>query len=85
MFENQSEAELRLEMFEDLLIQREQIIEKLRTFLDPKERMGLKESLQQINEVFDFKGELGDDDLIDEWERDLERGHAPDLGKKPPR
>ena len=82
MFENQSEAELRLEMFEDLLVRREKIREQLETYLETGERAILKEQLQDINEVFGTEGELGEDDLIDDWERDLEAGRTPDLDKK---
>lgn len=82
MFEDQAEAELQLEMFEDLLLQRERIIEKLRTHLDPRERLDLKERLQEIDEVFDYKVELGEDELIDEWEKDIEAGRTPDLTRK---
>ena len=60
MFENQSEAELRLEMF--LLVRREKIREQLETYLETGERAILKEQLQDINEVFGTEGELGEDD-----------------------
>jgi hypothetical protein len=81
MFVSQTEPELRLEMFEDLLVQREEILDKLEEAGDLRERADLHERLQEINKVFDYKTDMGEDDLIDEWERDLEEGRVPDLSK----
>ena len=82
MFTNQTPAELQLEMFEDLLWQREDILEQLEKTVDSRERADLRERLGSINEIFDYKVDMGEDDLIDEWERDLEEGRIPDLTKK---
>ena len=82
MFTSQTAAELKLEMFEDLLSQREEILEKLEIATDRHERTNLREHLQSINEVFNYEVDAGEDDLIDEWERDLAEGRVPDLTKK---
>lgn len=70
-------------MFEDMLVRREDILEDLEETTDPKERGSLRDQLQKIDKILGNEVELGEDDLIDEWERDLEAGRSPDLGRKP--
>ncbi|OGO08145.1 MAG: hypothetical protein A2Y61_00225 [Chloroflexi bacterium RBG_13_60_13] len=82
LFENQTAAELRLEMYEDLLAQREEILERMEGESDMRERRDLHERLSKINGMFGFAPDQGQDDLIDEWERDLAEGRVPDLTKK---
>lgn len=82
MFTGQTVAELELEMFEDLLLQREEIMEKLDEHgHDQRERGELRERLAEINEVFEIETDLGEDSLIDEWERQIAEGEVPDLSK----
>lgn len=82
MFTGQTVAELYSEMYEDLLIQREEILEKLDEISDSRERGELRERLSGINKVFDYEVDIGEDDLIDEWEKDLAEGRVPDLSRK---
>lgn len=82
MFVGQTAAELQLEMFEDLLSQREEILEQLDAVTEAQERGNLRERLHGINKVFGYALDQGQDDLIDEWERDLAEGRVPDLTKK---
>lgn len=80
MFTSQTVAELELELFEDLLFQREDIMDKLRdSHIDQRERSSMRDRLVEINKVFGFEPDLGEDPLIDSWERDLEDGKIPDL------
>lgn len=76
-------AEVELEMFEDLLAQRQEILESLEEGgQDARERAELNDRLSSINKVFGYAADLGEDDLIDEWERDLAEGRVPDLSKR---
>jgi len=84
MFLGQTEAELRLEMFEDLLERREEILEQLhQEAVAPRERADLREKLQSIDAVFDRdKSDLGEDPLIDKWEREIAEGKTPDFDEE---
>lgn len=82
MFVGQTVAELELEMFEDLLLQREEIMEKLDEHgHDQGERAEMRERLAEINEVFGIELDVGEDALIDEWERQIAQGEVPDFSK----
>jgi len=82
LFTGQTAEELHLEMFDDLLVQREEIMERLGKSMDIRDRENLREKLHEINDVFGYKVDMGEDALIDEWERDLEAGKVPDLSKR---
>lgn len=81
LFVEQSIAELRLEMFEDTLVQREKILDKLKSATGA-ERIELRDRLSEINKMFEYEADQGEDDLIDEWENDLAEGRIPDLNKR---
>lgn len=83
MFAGQTLAELNLEMLEDFLVERQRIIKLLDEGIrDLEERAELHDRLGEINELFGYEVDLGEDPLIDEWERDLESGRVPDLSKR---
>lgn len=73
-------AEHTQEMFEDLLFRREEIEKSLedRTGGD---RQTLMRQLAIINGV--LGEEETEDDLFDQWERDIEEGRTPDLDAMP--
>lgn len=79
LFQNQSAAELSLEMYEDMLLRKEEILEQLET-ASSKASNKLYEQLNSINAV------LGEpvavqDELVDRWEREIEQGITPDLNE----
>ena len=67
------------EMYEDLLFKREEVERSL------EERIGDKELLlRQLAALNRALGEaISEDDLIDEWERELAEGRVPDLDAMP--
>lgn len=73
-------AEHTQEMYEDLMFRREEIERSL------EEGSGDKQALMRqfsiINRVIEGKEE-SEDDLFDQWERDLEEGRIPDLDAMP--
>lgn len=75
-----SVAEHTQEMYEDLMFRREEIETSL------EEGGGDKQALMRqhavINRVIEGKEE-SEDDLFDQWERDLEEGRIPDLDAMP--
>lgn len=79
LFINQSLADLTLEMYEDSLVRKDEIMEEL------KEAKGEASSalLKQLNAVSKLLGEdeYTSDPLIDKWERELEEGLTPDLNE----
>jgi len=84
LFEGQSTAELTLEYFEDLMVERQGI----RARLDDEDRVlktdevdALFARWNEIQRALDEPEEV-QDDLIDEWERELEAGRIPDLDKR---
>lgn len=82
LFENQSVAEINLEFFEDLMAQRREVLEELDDEETRSEQAEvLFRQLNAINKALGFPEEV-QDDLIDEWERELEAGRVPDLNKK---
>jgi len=72
-------AELSLEMYEDMLLRREEIMEQLET-ANSKVSSGLYEQLNSINVAL---GEppVVQDELVERWERELEQGIMPDLNE----
>lgn len=75
-------AELNLEFFEELMAQRKEILEELNDEDTRSEDVDrLFKALNSINKVLGLPEEVRDD-LIEEWERDLEAGRTPDLNKR---
>lgn len=73
----QSMSELTLEMFEDMLIKKQEIMEALEN-ADTKQTNALYEQLNVINEALGEKAQV-QDELIEQWERELAAGIMPDL------
>ena len=80
LFTSWSLAEHTREMYEDLIARREEI----RRSLDAGEGEAkeLLERLNGLNKVLDDPTEV-QDDLFDQWERELEEGKVPDLEAMP--
>lgn len=81
LFTGQTIAELQLEMFEDMLLQRESLEDHLDHLADAESRREAREKIQALNEI------LGDtkaveDPLIEKWEEELARGQVPDLTER---
>lgn len=77
LYTSQSEAELLLEMYEDLYARRLEIEAQLE-----KGGVDAQQALQRIADINRVLGESeSEDDVIDEWEAELEAGRIPDLNK----
>ena len=77
LFLNRSWPEWQVEMFEDMLIQRENILEQISNGdVDSKEG---KAVLDSLNKIWGDDAEAAMDPLIDKWERELAAGKMPDL------
>lgn len=72
-------AELSLEMYEDMLLRREEIMEQLET-ANSKVSSGLYEQLNSINVALG-ESPVVQDELVERWERELEQGIMPDLNE----
>lgn len=79
LFESQSIAELTMEMYEDMLLRKQEIMEDLET-ATTKQAGELYRQLNSINSILG-EGETVQDELIDRWERELESGILPDLNE----
>jgi len=80
LFVGQSESELALEMFEDMLLRKQEILDDLETS-DSKNANELYRQLNALNAALG-EGEVVQDDLVDRWEKELEQGITPDLNER---
>jgi hypothetical protein len=80
LFVNQSEAELALEMFEDMLLRKQEILDELET-ADTKHSNELYQQLNALNVALG-EAEVVQDDLVERWEKELEQGITPDLNAR---
>lgn len=74
-------AELHLEYFEDLVVRRREILDRLDDEdeqIETKERDAMYDTVNRINRVLGYEEE-SQDELIDKWERDLAEGRMPDM------
>lgn len=72
-------AELNQEMVEDLLIRKREVVAELESEdTRMQERQVLARQLKSLNEALGDPQER-EDDLIDQWEQDLEEGRVPNL------
>lgn len=81
LFTECSISEWTQEMHEDLLARKAEIeadLEDARGDTEP-----LMRQLAAVNKALGDKEAIGEDDLIDEWERELEMGRVPDLDAMP--
>jgi len=82
LFENQSVAELNLEFYEELMTRRQEILDELDDEDTRSDEAGrLLKALNSINKALGLE-EVVQDDLIAEWERELDAGRSPDLTKR---
>lgn len=77
----QSVAEVTQDMYEDLLFQKEEVEQDLENARGGSADV-LLNRLNAINRVLGLECQV-QDDLFDQWERDLEEGRVPDLEAKP--
>lgn len=81
LFESQSVAELNLEFFEELMVRRKEVLDELADEeIRSPDVSQLFKTLNIINKALGLKEEF-QDDLVEEWERDLALGKIPDLNK----
>lgn len=79
LFLDQSVTELNQEMLCDLLVRKREILAELKNEdTRMRERQELIRQLHVVNEALGDPDEA-EDDLIDQWEKDLEEGRTPDL------
>jgi hypothetical protein len=79
LFLEQSVAELNQEMIEDLLVRKRDLTTALEDEDQSiKEQQELSRQLRAVLTALGDPVETGDE-LIDQWERDLEEGRVPDL------
>jgi len=71
-------------MFEDLYVRREQLNERIGQNNENDEQ--IYEQLTAINQILDpdSKTDSYEDELIDQWEADLDAGRTPDLNAEAP-
>lgn len=79
LFLEQSVAELNQEMIEDLLVRKRELLAAL-----ADEDQSIKEQQELSRQLRAVLAALGDpidtgDELVDQWEQDLEEGRVPDL------
>lgn len=79
LFTLQSEAELMLEMYEDLYAKRDELEARLESG-DADNQQQCMRRIVDINKVLG-EGVVAEDDVIDEWEADIAAGRMPDLDK----
>lgn len=79
LFLEQTVTELNQEMIEDLLIRKREVVAELESEdTRMQERQVLARQLKSLNEALGDPQER-EDDLIDQWEQDLEEGRVPNL------
>ncbi len=78
LFLERTTVSLRLEQYEDMLVRRDELLEKMKEAPDSKSKSVLLESANDIGEFFGLRAEV-EDELVDKWERELEAGDVPDL------
>lgn len=72
-------SELNLEFFEDMYMQREELLGQLdEPDLRSAERHEIHRRLNAVNEALGLETE-SEDALVDQWERDIAEGRVPDL------
>lgn len=76
LFLSMSVAEHTQEMYEDLMIQREDVRRSLER--GDGDRKALLEQLTAVERALGDDAQV-EDELVDQWERDLEEGRIPDL------
>ena len=79
LYQNRTVGDLKQEMWEDLY-QRKNELEKQLDDAPMDEREHIMESLRGIYGALGIECD-GEDDLIDQWERELEEGLTPDLNE----
>ena len=82
LFMEQTQAELSQEMFEDLMMRRDELRVQLEDGDSDGEGSRLLEEINSINKILGYDTEV-QDDLWDQWERDIEEGRVPDLDAMP--
>lgn len=76
LFETKTAAEHLREMYEDLMIQRDELREELNN--RPTDVSVIVKGIEEINKILGDEEEVVDP-LIEEWEAALDRGEEPDI------
>lgn len=80
MFLSRTLEDLNQEILEDLLVERDEILEALEDQYGVGDNAGeLHRRLRELNSVFDEDTDQGEDDLIDKWEREFAEGRTPNF------
>jgi hypothetical protein len=69
-------------MFEDFLARREELMDRLKQCGNMAERREVEDQIGRLNVALGYDKEVGSDDLIDKWERELAEGKIPDLNER---
>ena len=72
-------AEWQIEMYEDLYVRREELQERMKD--GNSDKASTLKILNSINAYLDETVEV-EDDLVDQWEKELAEGKMPDLNAK---
>lgn len=81
LFQTSTLAELHLDYFEDLVVRRREILNRLDDEdeeIETKEREDLYDQLNILNKAMGYP-EQAQDELVDQWERELAEGKIPDV------
>jgi hypothetical protein len=82
LFEKQSLSELVIEMFEDRLLRKEKLMYDLENEdLDLDARSIIKKQIKGIDKSLGYEEFDDEDELIDQWERELAEGKVPDFNR----
>jgi hypothetical protein len=80
LFEQETAADLEVEMLQDLLATREELERQLEQEHDLRERVRLRERLEDLHRALgEKKSELVEDPLVDEWEAEILAGRTPNF------
>jgi len=79
LFQSLSIAEHTLDMYEDLYFKKEEV-ERALTGRGGGDKQSLMEQLSALNRALGLSAKAeSEDELVDQWERDIEEGRVPDL------
>ena len=79
LFQQRSWAEWQLEMYEDMWVQRDQLVESLNR--GDVESKSVMPAITALNKVLEDGEMVTGDPLIDKWEKEWAEGKTPDLNE----
>lgn len=78
LFDERSASEHIQEMFEDLMVQRDELKEELVSGIGVSEVSAIMKAIAEIDKILGDEPEI-EDPLVAEWEAALDRGEEPDI------